>query len=112
MIVKKIAKKFDINDPQNGTLSRYVSKKCLQKMSYTIYTLENVFFKSFFVKILKILNRIYTFSYSINLMLIHYLQTLEIPILPSIQQLEKEITMSVSLKALPQLIRCLPQVYG
>ena len=45
-------------------------------------------------------------------MLIHYLQTLEIPILPSIQQLEKEITMSVSLKALPQLIRCLPQVYG
>lgn len=43
-------------------------------------------------------------------MLIHYLQTLKTPILPSIQQLEKDITIDVSLKALPQLIRCLPQV--
>jgi hypothetical protein len=43
-------------------------------------------------------------------MVIHYLQVIKNPILPKVQELEKAININVSLKALPQLIRCLPQV--
>ena len=49
-------------------------------------------------------------SYSINLMLINYLQTRTPPILPVLQVLDEEINISESLENLPRRIRTVPEV--
>ena len=49
-------------------------------------------------------------SYSINLMLINYLQTRTPPILPVLQGLDEEINISDSLHELPHRIRRHPAV--
>lgn len=49
-------------------------------------------------------------SYSINLMLINYLQTRTPPILPVLQVLDEEINISEPLENLPRRIRTVPEV--
>ena len=49
-------------------------------------------------------------SYSINLMLINYLQTRTPPILPVLQVLDEEINISEDLENLPRRIRQVPEV--
>ena len=50
------------------------------------------------------------FSYSFNLLVVHFCQTRDPPILPVIQKDAPEINLHTSLKALPMLIKTLPQV--
>ena len=51
-----------------------------------------------------------SFSYSFNLLVVHFCQTRNPPILPVIQKDAPEINLHTSLKALPMLIKTLPQV--
>ena len=95
MFVKKIAKKCKINNPMEGTLSRY---------EFSLYHIVHMTHTIWISKIKP------SFSYSFNLLVVHFCQTRNPPILPVIQKDAPEINLHTSLKALPMLIKTLPQV--
>ena len=54
--------------------------------------------------------KLFIFSYSWNLLFIHFCQTRSTPILPIIQEEVSEVTINVSLRGLPMLLKTMPEV--